>query len=97
MAALSNWALPRGKTVELNRDEYSRPDFGARANAWKLLIEAGVVDGAFVRKAERFTGASAPAALTGVTVPQSNATDTSPPAAPAPDPTPTPTGGTTHG
>lgn len=42
MSALSGWALPRGQSVELNRDEYSRPAFGERAEAYVKL--AGIVD-----------------------------------------------------
>lgn len=37
MAAFSHWALPRGVNVELNRDEYTRPAFGERVNAYKTL------------------------------------------------------------
>lgn len=43
MTALSFWALPSGQTVELNRDEYSRPEIKELAEAYKLLIEAGVM------------------------------------------------------
>ena len=32
MSALSGWALPRGQSVELNRDEYSRPALVERAD-----------------------------------------------------------------
>lgn len=42
MQALSGWALPRGQMAELNRDEYSRPSFGDRAEAYERL--AGIVD-----------------------------------------------------
>jgi HK97 family phage portal protein len=53
MAALSGWALPRDQTVELNRDEYSRPSFTERADAWVKLIGAGVMSADEVRTAER--------------------------------------------
>jgi phage portal protein BeeE len=56
MAALSNWALPRGQAAELNRDEYSRPAFNERADSWVKLVEAGVVSVDEVRAAERLTG-----------------------------------------
>jgi phage portal protein BeeE len=56
MAALSNWALPRGQAAELNRDEYSRPAFNERAEAWVKLVDAGVVSADEVRAAERLTG-----------------------------------------
>jgi HK97 family phage portal protein len=62
MSALSGWVLPRGTTVELNRDEFVRPSLPERANAWKVLLEAGVVTVDEVRAAERFgvTGVIAP-------------------------------------
>ncbi|AVO21609.1 portal protein [Mycobacterium phage MooMoo] len=39
MSALSGWALPHGQTVELNRDEYSRPALKERAEGYKILHE----------------------------------------------------------
>jgi len=71
MSALSYWALPRGECVELNRDEYTRPSFDQRADAWVKLVAAGIVSPEEVRAAERFesdgTETSVPAttALTG--------------------------------
>lgn len=56
MAALSGWSLPRGQMAELNRDEYTRPAFNERAEAWVKLVEAGIVSVDEVRTAERFTG-----------------------------------------
>jgi phage portal protein BeeE len=56
MHALSFWALPRGQAVELNHDEYSRPSFEQRADAWPKLIDAGVVTPEEVRMYERFQG-----------------------------------------
>jgi HK97 family phage portal protein len=53
MSALSFWALPRGQAVELNRDEYTRPSFDQRADAWVKLVQAGIVDPEEVRAAER--------------------------------------------
>lgn len=53
MSALSYWALPRGQCVELNRDEYTRPDFATRADAWVKLTTAGIVKINEVRSAER--------------------------------------------
>lgn len=38
MEALSQWALPNGQKVELNRDEYVRPAFPERINAWSQLF-----------------------------------------------------------
>lgn len=37
MAALSAWALPPGTTVELNRDEYTKPELKERAETWAIL------------------------------------------------------------
>lgn len=65
MSALSGWALPRGQTVELNRDEYSRPALQDRANAYKVLFEIGALSAEEIRTMERFTGPAAPAVLTG--------------------------------
>jgi phage portal protein BeeE len=56
LRALSYWALPRGQAVELNHDEYSRPSFEQRADAWPKLIAAKVVSPEEVRMYERFQG-----------------------------------------
>lgn len=56
MSGLSNWALPRGQAVELNRDEYTRPSFEDRAEAWVKLVDAGIVSVEEVRAAERLSG-----------------------------------------
>ncbi|QSM03938.1 portal protein [Mycobacterium phage prophiGD91-2] len=45
MAALSNWVLPRGQAVELNRDEYSRPALKERAESYKTLHDIVDTDG----------------------------------------------------
>lgn len=68
MSALSNWALPPGQAAELNRDEYTRPDFATRAESWVKLVEAGIVTVDEVRSAERLTGPISPQALTGGTI-----------------------------
>jgi phage portal protein BeeE len=71
MGALSAWALPSTQAAELNRDEYSRPDFGARAEAYAKLIPIGVLSAEEARAAERLQGeapnntALAPATTTG--------------------------------
>jgi HK97 family phage portal protein len=66
MSALSNWVLPRGQTVELNRDEYSRPELGVRAEAYAKLIPLGVLTAEEARVMERFVGGPVAAeALTG--------------------------------
>jgi phage portal protein BeeE len=33
--AISNWALPHGQTIELNRDDYVMPPLGERIVAWE--------------------------------------------------------------
>ena len=54
--ALSYWALPLGQRVEINRDEYSRPSFDQRADAWSKLIAAGVLTPEAVAVYENFQG-----------------------------------------
>jgi phage portal protein BeeE len=56
MHALSFWALPRGQSVELNHDEYTRPSFEQRADAYPKLITAGVITAEEARMYERFQG-----------------------------------------
>jgi len=65
MSALSGWALPSGQSVELNRDEYTRPGMKERAEAWQILLEMGVVTTDEIRAAERFLGEFSAASLTG--------------------------------
>jgi HK97 family phage portal protein len=65
MTALSNWALPRGQSAELNRDEYSRPAFGERAEALVKLVEAKIMTTEEARLSERLTGEAPTTALTG--------------------------------
>src|SRR4029078_5678781 len=65
MASLSGWALPGGQTVELNRDDYTRPELSVRAAAYKILIESGVLTPDEVRAMERYTGKPGAIALTG--------------------------------
>ena len=60
MEALSGWMLPRGTTIEVNRDEYVRPALADRATAYAALF--GIVDELGnraitipeIREAERF-------------------------------------------
>jgi HK97 family phage portal protein len=56
MGALSGWALPSTQRAELNRDEYSRPGFNERADAYVKLVTAGIMSVEEVREAERLTG-----------------------------------------
>jgi phage portal protein BeeE len=70
MAALSYWALPRGQAAELNRDEYSRPAFDARAGAWEKFVNIGAATPEQVARYERFQGEddeTAEAAMTAIT------------------------------
>jgi HK97 family phage portal protein len=60
MAALSGWALPRGQSVELNRDEYSRPALPERAEAYEKLVAVGALSSAEIRVMERLTDADLP-------------------------------------
>jgi HK97 family phage portal protein len=67
MSAISFWALPAGQKAELNRDEYSRPSFDQRADAWVKLVTAGIVTSDEVRRAERLMGGDETAAITAIT------------------------------
>lgn len=65
MQALSGWLLPRGQSVELNRDDYSRPSLKERAEAYKLLVEMSALTPQEVRDMERFNGEGSAVSLTG--------------------------------
>lgn len=67
MSALSNWALPRGTNIELNRDEYSRPAPLERAQYYQLMKDMGAMDTQEIRTMERLHGDTAAAGLTGGT------------------------------
>jgi len=62
MEAISQWALLPTERVELNRDEYVRPPFGERVNAYAILHNIVDEDGnraitiPEIRTAERLTG-----------------------------------------
>lgn len=71
MSALSQWALPRGSSVELNRDEYSRPGLAERAAYYETLIRIGVLTAEDVKAIERIKaagGLSGAAAIQGGTI-----------------------------
>ena len=95
MEAISNWALPSTQTVEVNRDEYVKPNFADRVAGWSTLFSiydpttgqrAISIDE--IRAAERLAGIDEPgtptpnAALAGV----EPATQPAPVAPPQPDP-----------
>jgi HK97 family phage portal protein len=63
--AVSAWALPRGTTFEVNRDEYVRPDPYTRAQTYQILTSIGVLSPEEVRGIERF-GFGAPIPAMGV-------------------------------
>lgn len=65
MSALSQWLLPHGQTVELNRDEYSRPGLAERAEAYEKLIRSKVLRPEEARAMERLDSTAAASALTG--------------------------------
>lgn len=65
MPALSNWLLPHGQAIELNRDEYSRPDLYQRAQAYALLIDKQVLTAEEVRVMERYDGTHSASSLSG--------------------------------
>jgi HK97 family phage portal protein len=74
MGALSGWALPLGESVELNRDEYTRPDFAARVTAYKTLMDTAVASGdpgapaeiwTMIRAMERLNDEPSAVSLTG--------------------------------
>jgi HK97 family phage portal protein len=64
MAALSEWLLPRGTVVEINRDAYVQPEPESRARTAQILNnivgpEGPALSVAEIRAAERFTAAGA--------------------------------------
>jgi len=65
MTALSNWATTRPQTVELNRDDYTRPEFKDRVEAEAKLVEIGAITNDELRLIERFRGPAGPSAVMG--------------------------------
>jgi HK97 family phage portal protein len=57
MSALSGWALARGQSAELNRDEYSRPPLLERATAYEKLFAMQAINSEEIRIMERFVDA----------------------------------------
>jgi HK97 family phage portal protein len=53
-AALAGWLLPRGWTMELDRDDYIKPGMFERAQSYAMLIQSGVLTPMEVRTAERY-------------------------------------------
>jgi phage portal protein BeeE len=74
MESLSAWALPRGQSAELNRDDYTRLPLDKRAQVYNTLFnmvdeETGerAIDIDYIKATERFHGEPAAEALTGGT------------------------------
>lgn len=68
MEALSAWALPAGRSAELNRDDYTRLPFDKRMMAYDLAIKNNILTPEEIRIMERFYGETqitSPQALTG--------------------------------
>jgi hypothetical protein len=65
MSALSWWSLPGDESIEMNRDEYTRPSLLERAQAYKTLNEFGALLPEEARAMERLHGDVAASALTG--------------------------------
>ena len=64
MAALSGWVLPRGVSVELNRDAYVEPDPYVRAQTYQILNSIQDAQGvpvlsvSQIQQAERITNST---------------------------------------
>jgi HK97 family phage portal protein len=52
--ALAGWLLPRGWSVELDRDDYIKPGMFERAQSYSMLIQSGVLSPTEVRTMERY-------------------------------------------
>ena len=66
MAALSGWALPRGTTVELNRDDFIRPGPLEVAQMYETYNRIGVLSADEIAAVERFRRTTAPVQPEGV-------------------------------
>jgi phage portal protein BeeE len=64
MSALSGWLLPRGTTVEVNRDEYVKAAPLERAQTEQIYVQLGVLSTDEVRELERFSKAAPSETLT---------------------------------
>jgi HK97 family phage portal protein len=53
-SALSGWALPNGTDLEVNKDDYVRPDAYTRAQTQQIYVAMGVLTVADVQQLERF-------------------------------------------
>lgn len=55
MSALSQWLLPRGTRIELNRDAYVQPGPLERAQVWDIMQRIGVLTADQIAEIERLT------------------------------------------
>lgn len=60
MAALSQWLLPRGTRMELNRDAYVQPGPLERTQVWQMLFNMGVLTAQQIADIERLYVESPP-------------------------------------
>ena len=65
MSALGQWSLPYNETVELNRDDYTRPSLVDRARAYETMINSGVMKPEEARAMERLYGTAAATQISG--------------------------------
>ena len=65
MSALGQWALPPNESVELNRDDYTRPGLVDRARAYEIMIRSGVMKPEEARAMERLYGSAAATQISG--------------------------------
>jgi HK97 family phage portal protein len=65
MSALGQWALPANESVELNRDDYTRPGLVDRARAYEMMIRSGVMKPEEARAMERLYGTAAATQISG--------------------------------
>ena len=54
MLALSQWLVPHGTSIEVNRDSYVQPGPYERAQTWEILIRIGVLTHEQVQQIERY-------------------------------------------
>lgn len=62
-AGLSAWLTPRGTRLEVNRDDYIRPDAEARARIYEILTRIGAITVEEIRALERYGEMTAPQAV----------------------------------
>lgn len=65
MSALGQWALPDSESVELNRDDYTRPGLVDRSRAYEIMIRSGVMKPEEARAMERLYGTAAAMQISG--------------------------------